>query len=93
MSQNGRKILLISRQNASMLIRVQMKTKKPKIQCAVLELYVSVEDLMYSCCQVTYIRPRNLMFSFFFFPLFLEALGANILNETFASMEPINNTS
>lgn len=61
-----------------------------------LELCVSGEDLMYSCCQVTYIRLRNLRFAFFFFffflPLYLEALGANILNETFASMEPINNT-
>lgn len=58
-----------------------------------LEWCVSGEDLMYSCCQVTYIRPRDLRFAFFFFPpFFLEALGANILNETFASMEPINNT-
>lgn len=70
MSQNGRKMLLISRQYASTLIRGQMKTKRLKIQCTVLELYVSVEDLMYSCCQVTYIRPRELMFSFFFFPPF-----------------------
>lgn len=67
MSQKGRKIWLISRQYTSTLIRVQMKIKRLKIQCTVLELYVSVEDLMYSCCQVTYIKPRNLMFPFFFF--------------------------